>query len=181
MRLRFGNWQNTQLFYVEQPNVEDFPNIYRFRSYMSTVKPEYICFDKILKCEPIDPQDFRCHWEVRPCYNNDIINRSCYIENAFSGLVMDVPAGSHKDGCKLIQYSLNNRFNQRFNIYKSGRYYKIGNLNSKLFITVDKKAEEIVQKKQCDELYQMWNIEYQGKNLFLIRSAMNDSMFLGIR
>ena len=95
--------------------------------------------------------------------------------------MIDVPAGSHKDGCKLIQYPLNNRFNQRFNIYKSGRFFKIGNLNSKLFVTVDKKGTEVAQKKQCDELFQMWSIEYQGKNIFLIRSAMNEDLLLGIR
>ena len=90
--------------------------------------------------EQIDPTDKRCHWEVKPCYENPIINRSCYLENAYSGLAMDVPAGSKKSGCEIIQWTLNNRFNQRFNIFKAGNYHKISNLNSKLFLTSSKKA-----------------------------------------
>lgn len=39
----------------------------------------------------------------------------------------------------------------------------------------------IVQKKNCDEKWQMWTIEYQGKNLFLIRSAQDPSLFMGIK
>lgn len=70
------------------------------------------------------------------------------MENAYSGLAMDVPAGSKKTGCEIIQWTLNNRFNQRFNIFKAGNYHKISNLNSKLFLTTSKKAEagEIIKQ-----------------------------------
>lgn len=61
---------------------------------------------------------------------------------------MDVPGGSKKKGCELIQWGLNNRFNQRFNIFKAGAYYKISNLNSKLFLSTSKKPEAEEKIKQ---------------------------------
>ena len=96
------------------------------------------------------------------------------MENAYSSLAIDVPAGSLKSGISLIQYPLNNRFNQRFNLYKSGSYYKISNLSSKHFLTTPKKpqyGDQVKQETKCDEYYQMWNLEYQGKNLYYIRSV----------
>lgn len=62
VRLRFGNWENTQLFYLEQPNSKDFPNVYRFRSYDSTSEASYLTYDKVLKCEVVNPDDEKCHW-----------------------------------------------------------------------------------------------------------------------
>ncbi len=84
----------------------------------------------------------------------------------------------------MIQWPLNNRFNQRFNIYKTGGYYKIANLNSKLYLAVSPKAhigELIKQEEKADEVYQMWNLEYQGKNLYLIRSVKVPDFCIGIK
>jgi hypothetical protein len=39
----------------------------------------------------------------------------------------------------LIQYRLNNRFNQRFNIVLAGQFHKISNLNSRLFLGTTKR------------------------------------------
>lgn len=90
-----------------------------------------------------------------------------------------------KDGCKLIQYYFNNRFNQRFNIYCDNVYYKIVNLNSKLLLTVHKKCREgddITQESPTKlPRQQEWIIEYQGRNLYMIRSALNPDMKLGIK
>lgn len=106
------------------------------------------------------------------------------MDNAYSSLVIDVPAGSLKSGTPLIQYPLNNRFNQRFNLYRSGPYYRIANLGSKLFLTTPKKptnGNPVKQETYCDEYYQMWILEYQGKNLYLIRSVQNSELMLGIK
>lgn len=56
-------------------------------------------FDNYLRVEAIDPNNNKCHWELVPCFENAIINRSCYLENAYTSLAMDVPAGSTKKGC----------------------------------------------------------------------------------
>ncbi len=79
---------------------------------------------------------------------------------------------------------MNGRFNQRFNIFKAGAYHKIANLNSKLYLGTSKKAEfgEIIrQQNNVDELSQMWILEYQGKNLYLIRAASNPEAMIGIK
>lgn len=97
---------------------------------------------------------------------------------------MDVPGASNDAGTALIQYRLNNRFNQRFNIFLAGKYYKISNLNSRMYLSTTKKAEAgsvITQQSKTDEMWQMWILEYQGKNLYLIRSALAKNLFLGIK
>lgn len=91
MRLRFGKWGSNQLFYLEQVNPNDFPNVYRFASNEN--RHTYLFYHNYLRVEEIDPNDAKCHWEVKPCYENPIINRSCYLENAYSTLAMDVPGG----------------------------------------------------------------------------------------
>jgi hypothetical protein len=30
-------------------------------------------------------------------------------------------------------------------------------------------------------MYQMWSLEYQGKNLYIIRSAINSHLMIGIK
>jgi hypothetical protein len=95
VRLRFGKWKCTQLFYLEQV-AEEHPNLYRFRCEED--KSTYMFYDNYLKVEKINPFDSKCHWEIKPCYENEVINRSCYIENAYSTLAVDVPAGSLKEG-----------------------------------------------------------------------------------
>lgn len=97
---------------------------------------------------------------------------------------MDVPGANTDAGTALIQYRLNNRFNQRFNIFLAGKYYKISNLNSRMYLSTTKKAEPgsvITQQSKSDEMWQMWILEYQGKNLYLIRSALAKNLFLGIK
>ena len=64
--------------------------------------------------------DDRCVWELSLVLNNKIINRSCYIEYAYSNMVLDVPKASDKPGISICQYPCNNRFNQRWNLIKSG-------------------------------------------------------------
>lgn len=57
-------------------------------------------------------------------------------------------------------------------------------MNSKLFLTTSKRAEigEIIkQEYTIDDLHQMWILDYQGKNLYLIRSAVNPNFMLGIK
>lgn len=104
-------------------------------------------------------------------------------------MVIDIPRASLSTGCVLIQYPLNNRFNQRFNILQKDNYFKIYSLSSKLFITAHKKCREGDKITQEDFIegegekvkQQQWLIEYQGRNSFLIRSAINANMFLGIK
>ena len=85
----------------------------------------------------------------------------------------------------LIQYYFNNRFNQRFNIYKKDEYYVIENLNSKMFMAIKNNSDTIgtpiIQTKNNNKEGSWWKIEYQGKNLYLIRSAIKSKLLLGIQ
>ena len=60
MRLRFGNWQKDQLFYLDQPDAGNFPNVYCFRA--EKYSKDYIFYDNFLKCDEIDPSNEACHW-----------------------------------------------------------------------------------------------------------------------
>lgn len=66
-----------------------------------------------------------CIWQLILVHHNPIINGSCYIEYAYSNMVLDVPKASDKPGTVICQYPCNNRFNQRWNLIKSGEFYKI--------------------------------------------------------
>ena len=160
MRLRFGNWEQDQLFYLEQPDPSNFPNIYRFKAEKHPTN--YMFYENLLKCDEISPNDDACHWELRLCHENPIINRSCYLENAFSTLAVDVPAASMDSGKILIQYYFNNRFNQRFNIYKKDEYYVIENLNSKMFVAIKNNSDAvgapIIQTKNNNKEGSWWKI-----------------------
>lgn len=177
--LNKGSWLQSQLFKVEYVDASTIWFV------SNDNNQHFLHYDKALKVGPIDKQDKRCKWILQYCLDNPIINRSCYFENAFSNLAIDVPQASLKDGCKLIQYEVNSRFNQRFNIYCEREYYKIVNLNSKLLITAHRKCregDEITQEKPSKHPKQQeWIIEYQGRNLYLIRSALDPSMMLGIK
>ena len=103
-----------------------------------------------------------CFWELRLCHDNPVINRSCYFENALSTLAIDVPGATDKPGTALIQYTHNNRFNQRFNIYRKGIDFVIENLHSKLYLTIkgnsSQPGAQIVQSKISNKEGQRWKI-----------------------
>ena len=92
-------------------------------------------------------------------------------------MVLDVPRASEKPGVAICQYSCNNRFNQRWNLFKTGEFYQIQNLKTKMFLDVKgeskKPGASIIQWSSTGAVNQLWKIEYQGKNIFLIRSAMD--------
>ena len=44
-----------------------------------------------LQCREMDRDDPLTKWQLVHVYKNDLINRSCYIEYAYSNQVLDVP------------------------------------------------------------------------------------------
>lgn len=89
-----------------------------------------VCFKQVKNI------DDNCLWELIPAQNNTVINRSCYIEYAYTNQVLDVPRASDKPGITICQYPCNNRFNQRWNLIKVGDFYHIQNLKTKMFLDI---------------------------------------------
>lgn len=93
-------------------------------------------------------------------------------------MTIDVPEASSKPNVKVIQYPINKRFNQRFKLVFNNETntYFLENVKSKLVLEVKdeslKEGANIVQQKQNNGLHQKWFLENQGKDLYLIRSAM---------
>ena len=102
-----------------------------------------------------------------------------------SNQVLDVPRASDKPGISICQYPLNNRFNQRWTLHKVGQFYQIENLKTRMFLDVKgeskKPGAHIIQWKSTGALNQHWIIEYQGKNLYFIKSAMDESLFMTVK
>lgn len=102
-------------------------------------------------------------------------------------MTMDVPQASSKPGEKIIQYPINKRFNQRFRLifhYETNTYC-IENVKSKLVLDIkgesDKEGANIIQWNHTQGLNQRWYLENQGKDLYLIRSALKPELFIGIK
>lgn len=131
-----------------------------------------------------------CIWEIVLVHHNSYINQSCYIECAFSNMVLDVPQASEKSGTKICQYPCNNRFNQRWKLVKQvdtkfGECFEIVNLRNGLSLDVKGESKKpgtpIIQYKSTKKDNQLWAIEYQGKNIYMIRSMMDKGLYLGVR
>jgi hypothetical protein len=57
-------------------------------------------------------------------------------------------------------------------------------LNSKLFLASSKEPSEgqrIKQESNTNDHYQVWDLEYQGKNIYLIKSYKNPELMVGLR
>ena len=60
----------------------------------------------------------------------------------------------------------------------------IQNLRSKLYLDILKESKKegayVIQWKETDGKNQLWDIEEQGKRVYLIRSALDKTLLLGV-
>lgn len=135
MKLRFGNWGSYQLFLVQKQN-----NFILFKSHCNP--SYYLTFkDGALRLARINKEDRSFFWCLQESIKNEKIEKTCYFENAYSNLVMDVPEAS-QDKCKIVQYPFNNRFNQRFELKPVQNYFMIKSKVSNLYLTAPKDCAE---------------------------------------
>lgn len=161
MRLKFGKWKSNQLFFLQRFDPKNNPNEFLIRQEKESSKFLHFTSQGLACCEVPNPAD-NCIWEFVQVHNNNVINRSCYIEFAYSNMVLDVPQASEKQGIKICQYPCNNRFNQRWNLIKKEGGYKIQNLKTGLFLDVKggkiKEGEHVIQWKETSGNNQLWKI-----------------------
>lgn len=82
-------------------------------------------FEERLKYGETSPSNERAIWKLVRVHNNDIINRSCILEFAYSGFVIDVPGATDNPETTVVQWTCNHRVNQRWNIIKYNKHYMI--------------------------------------------------------
>lgn len=102
-------------------------------------------------------------------------------------MVLDVPKASDKPGVAICQYPCNNRFNQRWNLIKVDETgnYRIQNLKTGMCLDIKGQSKKpgtpIIQWKNTGSINQLWKVQYQGKNIYLIRSAMDSTLFMSVK
>jgi hypothetical protein len=84
----------------------------------------------------------------------------------------------------MVQYHFNNRFSQHFTIWGEGKDFQIASCFSQLLLTASKlcrEGDEILQKAKDKSKEQDWVFEYLGRNLYVIKSAANPELMMGVK
>lgn len=111
----------------------------------------------------------------------------CVFKSQFSGLVIDVPEGSNKDGVNIIQYGYNGRGNQRWVLEKVIDSYVIRNLCSNMILCPNGKSvkagTKIMQSQFTNKTEQKWVFEKEVSkedNKFCIKNKLDPTLYLGV-
>ena len=124
-------------------------------------------------------------FRLEPVNNNNIVNASTIITNVKSGKVLDVPAATHDKGAKIIQYSKNKRFNQRWVFIRANKGYQIRSLLNGLYLDVlessKKNNAKVIQWENNGGDNQQFAIEKgSAQGQWVIRCIHEPSLVLGI-
>mgnify|MGYP002075665710 CR=1 FL=1 len=134
IRLKKGKGKSDQLFDLERAQIPGFHQYFWFKTDSSGKKS--ISLEGILRYQKFDLNDEKQLFRLEPVNNNNIVNASTVIVNVKSGKVLDVPAATHEKGAKIIQYSKNKRFNQRWVFIRGTKGYQIRSLLNGLYLDV---------------------------------------------
>ena len=143
--------EKNQLFFVQKSDPKNNPIEYWIRENKESSK-YVLSHGGSISCEEVNPKASRCRWELTRISHRNLLYRSCLLQFAYSGLYVDVPGSSTKQGTTIIQYPLNARANQRWEFKKTLEHedsYRIMSVKSKLCLTIrgnsDREKTEIVQ------------------------------------
>jgi hypothetical protein len=102
--------------------------------------------------------------------------------NAQSRKAMDITGASKKQGAELIQYTKNNKFNQRFFLkhVRNGDYH-IENLHSLMNLDCSNKTDlKVRQWIPNRSASQLWRLEKLQGNQYRIRSSERKEFIVGV-
>jgi hypothetical protein len=100
-----------------------------------------------------------------------------YLTNVNSNMVMDVSGASKTSGTNVIQWNLNNGYNQEWQfVLQANGYYKIVNRNSGLYLDISgeglnstggfNKGANLVQQPSSSDTSQLWILQQVGSGHF---------------
>jgi hypothetical protein len=184
-RMVYGAQRNNQLFFVQKSNPKENPLEYWIKENKTSDK--FLFYDVDLRCDVVNPNASKARWELIRINKNNELLRSCMIQFAYSGLFLDVPGSSTRAGQTICQYPLNARCNQRWRVVKlaEGKYIIVSVRSQKCLMVYREKERagtEIVQMDlQKDNKAQLWSLHHQEGTLYIIKSLLNEGLFLGIK
>jgi hypothetical protein len=99
-----------------------------------------------------------------------------YLYNVNSGKVMDVSGSSTSAGGSIIQYTLNNGYNQEWQfVLQASGYYKLKNRHSGLYLDVSggnlTPGQTLVQEPSSSSASQLWALQQVGSGHFGLINA----------
>jgi hypothetical protein len=113
------------------------------------------------------------------------MNTSFVLINRLSGKALDVPGSTLNPGERIIQYTINRRFNQRWRWVKHDKGYLIQSMQSGLFLDIAGESRaaggKVIQWSRTGNPNQQWLPEAVGNGVYKIRSIHESSMFLAIK
>lgn len=137
-----------------------------------------------LRMATYDPNSAIQHFRFEEV-NNTTIQNSCLIINNYCGKAIDVPAGSEKEGDRIIIWDRNKRWNQRWIFQKVGSVHLIKSVMNGLCLDIAGESRDngakIVQWPQTGGTNQLWLIQPAGEDLFKIWSYHEPSLCLALR
>ena len=90
----------------------------------------------IVKVMTLQSESLADLWIIREVKHNQLLNNSCFIRATDTLQLIDVPGASQEEEEPLIIYDPNYRFNQRWNVYRSGEIFIIKSFFNKMNMDV---------------------------------------------
>jgi hypothetical protein len=123
------------------------------------------------------------NWEIEEVKMENELKGCCVFTNEYSGMVIDLPECSNKEGLKVIQGKFNGRGSQRWVIEKVVESVVIRNLCSSMVLSphgrVVKAGTKIDQIQFTNKMEEKWLIE-KIDDKYLIKNRKDNKMYLGV-
>jgi hypothetical protein len=157
-RMAKPKWSASQLIHIERSPIQEYYQYYWIKlagTYRATK------LEGILRCREFDMNDPTFLFRFEPVdNNNNILNKTTFIENPLALKVLDVPEASMEGGVRLIQWKRNGRFNQRWTFIKTGNAYQIRSFKSGLNLDINQESKKpgakIIQWDPTGSSNQLW-------------------------
>ena len=127
----------------------------------------------MLRYKDFDPNNEAQLFSLVPAKDWNEINDTCRIVNDKSGKALDVPGGSFEPGERIIQYTENKRFNQRWRWVGVPNAFAIENVLTGMVLDIAEEKKDpgskVVQWTKNGPLgapNQQWRVDHRGNAKF---------------
>lgn len=177
VKLRFGKQSSDQLFKVEKAG-----NCFWFKT--SSKGNKAICLEGGLRFKDFDPNAINQLFYIVPVDQCGGLNNTCIITNASSGKALDIPGATFEHGERLIQWTKNKRFNQRWRWENCGAgYLLVSVLNGQCVDIAGENRDpesKVVQWDRTGGSNQTWRAIPCGEDVYRIESCHAPGQYLAI-
>ena len=144
-----------------------------------------VCLEGIIRYKQFNDNDPSQIFRFVPI-KSEILNKSVLMVNHNSGKALDIPMASFEPDTRIIQFTVSNRFNQRWIFVKKGNGYLIRSLLNGLVLDIANERKEggsaVVQWQATGNSNQLWLPKPAGYNCcYKIASLHAPGMYLCIK